>query len=64
MNNIMILLEEIEYGYKDKDGNIHYDMTSSFSDDYRLQSPDEIKESKPIKSDDRTTINDSLTFFQ
>ena len=46
MNNIMILLEEIEYGYKDKDGNIHYDMTSSFSDDYRLQSPDEIKESK------------------
>ena len=25
---------------------------------------DEIKESKPIKSEDRTTINDSLTFFQ
>ena len=25
---------------------------------------DEIKESKPIKSNDRTTINDSLTFFQ
>ena len=25
---------------------------------------DEIKESKPIKSNDNTTINDSLTFFQ
>ena len=25
---------------------------------------DEIKESKPIKSNDKTTINDSLTFFQ
>ena len=29
-----------------------------------VKEADEIKESKPIKSEDRTTINDSLTFFQ
>ena len=46
MNNIMLLMEEIEYGYKDVNNKYHNSVDNNFSDDYRLESPDEIKESK------------------
>ncbi|MBR4830854.1 MAG: hypothetical protein IKZ96_03725 [Bacilli bacterium] len=46
MNNIMLLLEEIEYGYKDVNNKYHNSVDNDFSDNYRLQSPSEIEESK------------------
>ena len=46
MNNIMLLLEEIEYGYKDVNNKYHNSIDNNFSDTYKLQSPSETEESK------------------
>ena len=45
MNNIE-KINNIKYGWVDKDHNIHIDDYDTFSDDYRLQSPEEVLESK------------------
>ena len=39
------VMSQIEYGWVDKDGNKHTEM-SGFSDNYRLQFPDELLKSK------------------
>lgn len=46
MNNIMLLMEEIEYGYKDVNNKYHDSVDNEFADNYRLESPAEIEESK------------------
>ena len=39
-------LNNIKYGYVDKDGNIHIRVDDHFSNDYRLQSPEEVLNSR------------------
>lgn len=45
-NNIMLLMEKIEYGWLDKKNNKHYKIDNSFCDNYILQSPQEIIKNK------------------
>ena len=45
-NNIMLLMEKIEYGWLDKKNNKHYKIDNSFCDNYILQSPQEIIQNK------------------
>ena len=45
-NKIMNLMEDIEYGWIDKDGNKHIKDFDTFSDDYVLQSPEEVIKNK------------------
>lgn len=45
-NNIMLLMNSIEYGWVDKKNNKHFKIDNSFCDNYILQSPNEIIESK------------------
>ena len=42
---IMKLMNEIEYGWVDKDGNPHTKL-QDFADNYRLQTPEELRKSK------------------
>ena len=42
----MDMLNEIEYGWVDKSGNKHTIVDSSYSDNYCLQSPQQIIKSK------------------
>jgi hypothetical protein len=39
-------MEEIEYGYKDVNNEYHDSVDNEFADNYRLESPTEIEESK------------------
>lgn len=39
-------LDNIEYGWEDKDGNIHLGVDDTFADNYVLQSPDEVLKNK------------------
>lgn len=43
---IMKLIDEIEYGWIDIYNNKNYKVDNKFSDNYKLQSPDEIKKNK------------------
>ena len=43
---ILKLMNEINYGWVDKDGNKHVDDFDTFSDDYLLQSPKELLNNK------------------
>ena len=45
-NNIMLLMNTIEYGWIDKKNNKHLKIDDSFCDNYMLQSPKEIIENK------------------
>ena len=45
MKDIMKLMDEIEYGWVDKDGKKHIKL-QGFADNYRLQSPEELIKSK------------------
>lgn len=45
-NEIMKLLEPINYGWVDKNGITHIGDFETFSDDYRLQSPEEVLKNK------------------
>lgn len=42
MNDIMLILNDIEYGYKDKNNHLHHDIDDTFSNNYILQSPEEV----------------------
>ena len=46
MNNIMLLMEEIELGYLDKNNEYHY----LIDDDYHLLSPEEINIKKVVRA--------------
>lgn len=43
---IMEQMNNIKYGWKDKYENIHYNIDDTFSDNYVLQSPDEVLHNK------------------
>ncbi len=43
---IMKYMSNIEYGWVDKQNNIHYEVDENFSDTYRLQSPEETLSNK------------------
>ena len=46
MNKIMNILNEIEYGWLDKNNNKHSEVNNLFSDNYILQSPKQILKNK------------------
>ena len=46
MKNIMKQLEDIKYGWVDKSNNIYYGSNDLFSDNYILQSPEEVLKNK------------------
>ena len=46
MNNIMDILNEIEYGWIDKNNNRYSEVNNLFSDNYILQSPDQVLKNK------------------
>lgn len=46
IDKLVELMESIEYGYVDKDGNKHFTIDENFPLDYKLQSPLELKKSK------------------
>ena len=46
MNKIMDILNEIEYGWIDKNNNKHNEVNNLFSDNYILQSPEEVLKNK------------------
>lgn len=43
---LMNIMDNIDYGWKDKYGYCHFNVDDSFSEDYILQSPNELLESK------------------
>ena len=45
MKDIMKLMDEIDYGWVDKDGNKHIKL-QGFADNYRLQTPEELIKNK------------------
>ena len=45
IQNIMNQMNNIKYGWKDKDGIIHYDIDKAFSSNYILEAPEEVLES-------------------
>lgn len=46
INDIMLKLDDIQYGYKDKDNNVHYNVDNKFAQNYSLQSPEEVLKNK------------------
>ena len=46
MNNIMNELNKIEYGWIDKNNNKYNEVNNLFSDNYILQSPEQVIENK------------------
>lgn len=46
VQEIMRQMNQIKYGWKDKNGNIHYDVNDTFSDNYVLETPDEVLNNK------------------
>ena len=46
MEELLKSMESIKYGWKDKNGNIHLDVDDTFSEDYVLESPEEVFNNK------------------
>ncbi len=46
VEDIMNLISDIEYGYMDKNNNIHYEIDNLFSNNYILESPNEVIKNK------------------
>ena len=46
VNDIMIKMKNIDYGWKDKNGEIHYDVDETFADSFIFQSPAEVLNNK------------------
>ena len=46
MDDIIVMMNDIKYGYVDIKGDIHSDVDDKFSEFYKLQSPDEVLKNK------------------
>ena len=46
VNDIINILNKIEYGWTDKDGNNYLEVNDNFSDNYYLKSPEEVLKTK------------------
>ena len=46
MDDIIVMMNDIKYGYVDIKGDIHNDVDDKFSEFYKLQSPDEVLKNK------------------
>ncbi len=60
MNDIMLVLNNIEYGYKDKDNHLHFFIDDNFSSNYVLQSPLEVLQNKVGVCWDQVELERSL----
>ncbi len=46
IDSINKIMDGIEYGWVDKNGNIYYEVNDKFSDNYVLESPDDVLKNK------------------